>query len=92
MDLVERYLPKHFYVRLPGHERAWRGRIVLLLWALGYPLAMAWSLGLTTDQEMVDVYRDAVARLDDERLVAQLDATKAARGDGSEFSFWTIGA
>ncbi len=90
-DLVERYLPRDFFVRIRERDRAWRGRIILMLWVVGYPLGMAWSLGLTDDVAMVAFYRDAVSRLDDARLIAALDASVDTRGDGSEFSFWSLG-
>ncbi len=92
IDLIERYMPPDFLIRIPPADRAWRGRIILLLWALGYPLAMAWSFGLTDDEGMVAFYRHAIAGLDDDRLVAELEATADVRGDGSEFSFWSLGS
>lgn len=43
-DLVRWYLPRPFVDRIPPQDRSWRGRIILMLWGLGYPLEMAWSL------------------------------------------------
>ena len=89
-DLVKTYLPPQFYERLPPGERDWRGRIVLLLWALGYPLATAWTLGLADDPEQVEFYRQTVAALDDERLRADLIATAGARQATSNAGFETL--
>lgn len=89
--LVGRYLPAHFVARLPTDGRAWRGRTVLLLWALGYPLEMAWSLGMTADPDQSREFEQLMAQLDDQRLVAQLDASAEARGDGSHLEFVSFG-
>lgn len=89
--LLERYLPTPFRVRLPESQASWRGRTVLLLWALGYPLEMAWSFGMTADAEQARTFEESISRLDDDRLVAQLDATAAIRGDGSHLEFVSFG-
>jgi len=67
-DLLKRYLPDQFLQRLPADKAHWRGRTVLLLWALGYPLEMAWSLGTTADAEQAQMFRELMSRLDDDRL------------------------
>ena len=90
-DLFERYLPAHFLARLPMDGRAWRGRTVLLLWALGYPLEMAWSLGMGADRDQAREFEQLMARLDDQRLIVQLDASAEARGDGSHLEFVPFG-
>jgi len=84
--LLERYLPEPFYRRLPEDGRAWRGRTVLLLWGLGYPLEMAWSLGLAEDPEQASVYESAMADLDDARLIGLLAATTEARETEASWS------
>lgn len=90
-DLVRRYLPAQFLARIPLPDRSFRGRIVLLLWALGYPIEMAWSFGMTGEAEQVRFYKEALSQLDDERLIGQLDATVAIRGDGSHLEFLSFG-
>ncbi len=71
-DVVQRFLPAEFVARIPRADRAWRGRTILLLWALGYPLEMAWWLGMSDDLEQCRFYRAAIAKVDDPRLVATL--------------------
>jgi hypothetical protein len=90
-ELLEHYLPAPFRLRLPEGEASWRGRTVLLLWALGYPLEMAWSLGMTADAEQASTFEELISRLDDQRLVAQLDASADIRGDGSHIEFLSFG-
>lgn len=90
-DVLEHYLPSHFLSRLPTHGRAWRGRTVLLLWRLGYPLEMAWSLGLADDPEQAAFYEATIADLDDARLIGLLNATAEARGDGSDLEWIEFG-
>jgi hypothetical protein len=90
-DVVRTYLPAHFYARIPRPDRPWRGRIVLTLWGLGYPLEMAWSLGMTSDPDQSAAYRDAVGQLDDQRLVRLLDASAETRGDGHHLEFVSFG-
>lgn len=89
--LLRRYLPPDFYARLPRHGQSWRGRTVLLLWGLGYPLEMAWSLGLTGDPEQAASYREVIVDLTDEHLIDLLDATAARRGDGSHLTWASFG-
>jgi hypothetical protein len=91
-DLVDRYLPAEFAARLPPADRKWRGRTVLLLWALGYPLDMAWCLGMAEEPEQCAYYQLAMAELDDQRLVAQLEATVTSRADGHALAFGRIGS
>jgi hypothetical protein len=91
-ELLERYLPAPFRLRLPQGEASWRGRTVLLLWALGYPLEMAWSLGMTADAEQASTFEELMSRLDDRRLVAQLDTTADIRGDGGHLAFVSFGS
>lgn len=70
---------------------AWRGRAILLLWGLGYPFEMAWSLGLADD---VDYARDmgaGIGRLDDAQLIDLLDATAERRGDASHLQWVSFG-
>ena len=86
-DLLERYLPEPFRRRIPPADRWWRGRAVLLLWALGYPLELAWSFGMTADAELADELRRWMAQLDDARLIADLEASADVRGDGSHIEF-----
>lgn len=89
--LLRRYLPAPFLARLPEDQATWRGRLVLLLWALGYPLEMAWSLSMTADDEQARSLKDLIAPLTDERLIAQLEATAETRGDGSHLEFVSFG-
>lgn len=90
-SLLRRYLPRTFYERLPVQQRWWRGRAALLLWALGYPLEMAWSLAMTPDDQQGREFERLMARLDDDRLIAQLDSSAATRGDGSHLEFVSFG-
>jgi hypothetical protein len=90
-DVIDSFLPAEFSVRLPTADRAWRGRIVLFLWALGYPLEMAWSLALTDEPEQVAFYHESLGKLPDEELTALLDATASQRGDGGNLMFATLG-
>lgn len=89
-SVLERYLPPLFYERLPVGED-WRGRLVLCLWALGYPLEMAWSLSMTAEGAHARDLEALISRLEDARLIAQLDATMRIRGDGSNFEFMSVG-
>jgi hypothetical protein len=91
IDLVRRYLPAPLIERIPAEDLPWRGRAILALWVLGCPLPMAWILGMGTDHPWVAELRDGVGRLDDARLVADLEATAAARGDGRAVEFGTFG-
>lgn len=91
LDVLKRYLPPAFYERLPHGQAAWRGRTALLLWALGYPLEMAWSTAMTADALHASDFERLMARLDDDRLIAQLDATADVRGDGSHLEFVSFG-
>lgn len=90
-DVLKRYLPPAFYERLPPSQMSWRGRTALLLWALGYPLEMAWSAAMTADARHASDFERMMARLDDDRLIAQLDATADVRGDGSHLEFVSFG-
>ena len=89
--VLKRYLPPAFYARLPHRQASWRGRTALLLWALGYPLEMAWSTAMTGDARHARDFERLMARLDDDRLTAQLDATADVRGDGNLLEFVSFG-
>ena len=78
-------MPQAFYERLPHDGASWRGRTALLLWALGYPLEMAWSMAMTADAQHASDFKLMMARLEDDRLIAQLDAT-------ADFASGSIGA
>jgi hypothetical protein len=87
-ELLQRYLPPEFLTRLPpGAEASRRGRVVLALWAIGYPLEMAWVLGMDPDPAGARHLDETISRLDDQRLVDQLEATRDRRGDGSHLAF-----
>ena len=89
-DLVERYLPEPLWRRLPVIDRWWRGRMILVLWALGYPLEMAWSYAIHVEGEQATELQAQMAQLPDVRLIADLEATAGARGDGSHLEFVTL--
>lgn len=89
--LLQRYMPPHFGGRLPREGRAWRGRAVLLLWGLGYPFEMAWSLGLSGEADDATELRTSIERLDDARLIELLDATADRRGDASHLMWLAFG-
>jgi hypothetical protein len=91
VDVVQRYLPGPFFARLPEADRWWRGRAILLTWALGFPLEMAWSYAMSRIDGEADELRELMARLDDLELVAQLEATAELRGDGSHLEFVSLG-
>ena len=61
------------------------------MWGLGYPLEMAWSVGLADDPEQAAFYESAIADLDDARLIGLLDATARTRGDGSDLEWVSFG-
>lgn len=86
-DLLRRYLPATFLRRLPLGEEHWRGRTVLLLWALGYRFELAWVLAMVDDASQAAHYEHAIARLDDQQLIDQLEASSSTRGDASRLSF-----
>jgi hypothetical protein len=87
-ELLGRYLPPEFLARLPsGPEARWRGRAILALWTIGYPLEMAWVLSMDPDPAGARHLEETISRLDDERLVDQLEATRDRRGDGSHLAF-----
>lgn len=90
-DLLRQYLPPEFAARLRPVDGGWRGRTALLLWALGYPLEMAWWLAMTDDPIQSRRYRTAIDRLDDGRLRSLLRATTKARGDGLHLGFVSLG-
>jgi hypothetical protein len=85
--LARRYLPPAFATRAPVGPNGWRTRTALVLWALGYPLEMAWAIAMDRHPASSRRFRSSVSRLDDARLVDLLDATTEARGDGRELSF-----
>lgn len=89
--LLKKYLPPAFYGRLPHSGASWRGRTALFLWALGYPLEMAWSTAMTRDAQHASDFKRMMARLEDDRLIAQLDATADVRGDGRHLEFVSFG-
>jgi hypothetical protein len=87
-ELLQRYLPPEFLTRLPpGHEASWRSRVILALWAIGYPLEIAWVLGMDDDPAQARHLEETISRLDDQRLAEQLEATRDRRGDGSHLAF-----
>lgn len=90
-DVIAAYLPADFAARLPAADWDWRGRTVLFLWALGYPLEMAWAVGLADDPEQVSFYRESLDRLPDNELAGLLDASADRRGDGSHLTFASFG-
>ncbi len=90
-DVVDRYLPEPLWRRLPPTVRWWRGRTILLLWALGYPLEMAWSYGISAEGELAIELQGWMAQLEDARLIADLEASADARGDGGHSEFATLG-
>ena len=84
-------MPAHFAGRLPHEGTAWRGRAVLLLWGLGYPFEMAWSLGPSGDPDYAHDLKTSIERLDDVRLIDLLDATAEHRGDASHLEWLSFG-
>ena len=90
-EWIARYLPAPFYARLPPAERSWRARGVLMLWGLGYPLEMAWSLSMGDDDELNATVRAHASEDDDQRLIALLDATADVRGDDHHLEFASFG-
>jgi hypothetical protein len=89
-DLVERYLPEPLWRRLPPTDRWWRGRTILLTWALGYPLEMAWSYGISVEGERAAELQGWMAELEDARLIADLEASAEIRGDGGHLEFASL--
>ncbi len=90
-DLVERYLPEQLWRRLPSTDRWWRGRTILLLWALGYPLEIAWSYAISAEGEQAAELQSWMPELEDARLIADLEASVAVRGDGGGIEFFVLG-
>ena len=85
-DVLAGYLPLRIRWRfrtVSPRERAWRLRTVLLLWSLGYALDHAVFLAMADDRPTIAAFEASLARFDDERLVACLEATADERGDGS---------
>ena len=90
-ELLRRYLPEQFLCRLPAEGAHWRGRMILLLWSLGYHLEHAWWLGMNVSGDPARAFERQIGRLDDDRLIAQLNATVEARGDDSHLEFVSFG-
>ena len=90
IDPLWRYLPAEFAARLPRKDGFWRGRVALLLWALGYPFEMAWSVAMDRDRATSRRFKASIGRLDDRRLVALLDATEQTRSDAARLRVWRI--
>jgi len=47
--------------------------------SLGHSLREAWAFGMNDDPWQVTVYRESMGRIDDRRIVADLDATADER-------------
>jgi hypothetical protein len=90
-DLVERYLPEPLWRRLSPMDRWWQGRTILVLWALGYPLELAWSYAISAAGEHATELQAWMADLEDARLIADLESSAEVRGDGSHLTFVTMG-
>jgi hypothetical protein len=75
---------------LPADERAWRGRYVLMTWALSGNLAFAWAVSSVTDPIGVATAKEIVAGVSDSRIEEELVRTAAERGDGNVI-FATLG-
>ena len=85
-EVLAGYLPLRIRRRFRAvapKERPWRLRTVLLLWSLGYALDHAVFLAMADDRPTIAAFEASLARFDDERLVACLEATADERGDGS---------
>jgi hypothetical protein len=91
-DVVLRWLPGEFATRLAPVDLPWRGRIVLWLWATGYPLAMAWTLGVTDDAETVAGYQALLSDLEDAELENFLTQTALERAQEPSLTFLTVAA
>ncbi len=78
-DLVERYLPAELMARIPLDDRWWRGRTILVLWAIGHSLREAWTFGMDDTPDQAAFYRDMMSQLDDGRLIGDLEASAADR-------------
>lgn len=78
-DLIERNLPRELVAHIPPQDRWWRGRTILVLWAIGHPLREAWAFGMDDTPDQAAFYRDMMGRLDDARLSADLEASAAGR-------------
>jgi hypothetical protein len=90
-ELLQRYLPPELLTRLPpSAEASWCGRVVLAVWAIRYLLEMAWVRGMDPDPADARHFMETIARLDDQRLVDQLEATRDRRGDGSHLAFVSV--
>ena len=85
--LLRKYLPPKFLVRLPADGRAWRGRMALLLWSLGYRIEHAWWLAVHAEGDDAREFEAMLAGIDDDRLRADLEATAQVRDDGSDVLF-----
>jgi hypothetical protein len=57
-------------------EQAWRGRVFLMTWALGYPETLAWGMALNTDPEHEAWAKAMVADADDDRIRAVVQGRK----------------
>ena len=61
--------PPDSFVSTTPDEQAWRGRVFLAVWAMGYPEPYAWWHALQTGKEQTDWLKDFVrTELDDEAL------------------------
>ena len=90
MDPLARFLPPEFAARLPSGAEAWRARVALLLWCLGYPLDMAWSVAMDQSDGTSTMFRTSIARVADDELEELLDATRTSRIDTRHLSFWSV--
>lgn len=89
-DPILRWLPTDIAARLRPPERTWRGRLVLWLWAIGYPLPMAVHLATTDDRAALANYRAMLAALDDETLEVMLAETEQHRAGEPSLTFLAL--
>lgn len=79
IDPLEAYLPASLVALIPPADRWWRVRTVLVLWTVGHSLREAWAFAMNDDPRQVAFYRETMGRIDDRRIIADLEATARER-------------
>ena len=79
IDPLEAYLPRYLVSIIPPDERWWRVRTVLVFWTVGHSLREAWAFAMNDDPRQVAFYRETMGRIDDRRIMGDLEATAHER-------------
>jgi hypothetical protein len=76
LRLLPSELPRSFTM-LPAKEQAWRGRVFLMVWAIGGTEAFSWANALNDDPVHVADLQETVRLTPDERIRFEVAARQA---------------